>query len=32
MQDVVLAARDVEFRGLGAFLFAAILSLAGLLP
>ena len=32
MQDVVLAGRDVEFRGLGAFLFAAILSLAGLLP
>jgi heme-degrading monooxygenase HmoA len=32
MQDVVLAGRDVEIRGLGAFLFAAILSLAGLLP
>jgi len=32
MQDVVLAARNVETRGLGAFLFAAMLSLAGLLP
>jgi len=32
MQDVMMAGRDVEIRGLSAFLFAAVLSLAGLLP
>lgn len=32
MQEVFVAAGNAETRGLGAFLFAAFLSLAGLLP